>query len=181
MLQTIITSVLAAIILGLLTLLGKHYFTKPIINIYFESGQSMSTGADNPKFVKYQWKPILTFKNNSKNDAKNLKIIWPPDLPHIELSFGQDDYLKATNSIKKQIVFEKLITNEEVQKANSGDRLQFFYPQELKNLSFVLCYENEYGNKFYIRLKKNDKDVIFDKKPHWIKPKFKKEFSLVIK
>jgi len=141
------------------------------------SGYGRNTQAPNPRQLYLKWERTIVFKNNSKYDAMELKIIWPSNQPHLHLEIEKDGHLKAFDSLKKDLKAESYISREEIQK-HSNDRFEYFMPVELRNLLFILSYKNEVGKRFYIRYKRNGSEEIVDKTPKLLKPKFKKQFCI---
>ncbi len=179
--ENLIVTVIGGLLVILISVIPKFIWNpfsiRPVIKVKLNTGSSSSSATSNPKLLHFEWKQNLIIENISKNDVLNLRIIWPSKFPPTPLNFDKDSFIKSFNSITEEIILEKYISYEELE-GHSADRFDYFMPLNLKNLTFMLCYENEVGKRFYVRYKRNDSKEIYDKKPKFFKPKFNKEYKV---
>jgi hypothetical protein len=178
--EGIVVAILVSVVTGILIFVSqgiynKYFVLQPKIIIRVLGKNSGYRGPIDKQTYRALWTPTIEFLNNSKHDAYNLKIFYL-NADVFKKTISKPLYFKDHEFIKgfeKKSIFlerEKSIPKKSI--INFDKVLNDFMPDDIKNLSFLITYENEKGKRFYTEFK-NDKAKTFKRK----RKKFRKYLS----
>jgi hypothetical protein len=144
-----------AVISGLIILFFNRssIFKQPKIHVSFKkSGSAYSAVRD--RTCQADWKGSLIFKNFSSYPAFNLSFKDLSETNPFQNLLPQSLKLMPNEEFELRTAITKIISIEE---RNNISTSSSFEPDKYKNISIVLCYENEAGKSFYTKYIKESK------------------------
>lgn len=163
-LEIFVITLVAALVASFIGFIAKSIFEKyfsivPKIKIsILGKGSGGHSNFDNNR-VKANWHLTIKFDNISNYSAINLKI----NYLHADkfkgsisspMHFTENKILRGFDSEDRFITQEKLIDKEKI--TDRDKLLSDFMPSEIRNLSFLLTFENEKQKKFYSEFKNGE-------------------------
>jgi hypothetical protein len=139
---------MTALLLKLLGQLSFGYFLQPQVKVFYKSAASSSgAAAGGTDGIECEWKGTIVFENLTTHLAQNLQVEGLS--PLLELSHLPANSLKPYETREVKIVIRKSFPREIV--TACSDRFKELLPAELKELHFLVSYQNLKEHKFYTK------------------------------
>ena len=163
-LEMFIITLIAALVASFIGFIAKNIYEKhfsivPKINVSVSGKSSGGHSSFDKNRLKVHWSPTIKFTNISNFNAINFQIHYL-NADSFKGSISSPMYFRGNHILRgfetedRYLSYEKLIDQEKVKDRDKV--LSDFMPSEIRNLSFLLTFENEKRKRFYIEFKNDE-------------------------